>query len=552
MIVKLIKKDIMLMLGYIRRPLYKNINLARFSRIFLVLLGTSLLYFYFKLYFRPIQSVISLFSQTDSVSILWVLNFLSLFVTAITFFLPAALGNLFFSKDIEILQRLPIRLSEILLSKIILSAAGLFGIGVLLQLPIWLNLIQYGTIDLVTVFFGILVLALHAFLISALIYFFSVTLMRIGLFVPHFKKIIQYAGFAIMFFGIFWVEFSFLKNINQWNTDTIRQIAHNPLAVILKPYLTVMDPRAFLTTRVGALLLNGAICIGVGGLSSLLSARHFIKTYRANNEVLVRRHKNSAWQKERIHTSVYWLIKKEMCNIMGTPVFFFNIASMGLLMFVLLGFAILMGYISTEMLETARHMTGQFLDSTAIRISVGLAAGFLIHFICFPLYASTTSLTREGKTLWLTRILPLTATKQILGRVTASVMIAFFSMLPLLILIGWLLKIPFVTMLFLALSFILSSGTASILGLTLDTAHPKTDWATPTSAVKRSRNVMIMSLVFIVILTGGQSLLRQFGKTMSPADITRVLILIEIVYLLIGSGLGLFLKRFWPQKMYEN
>jgi len=118
-------------------------------------------------------------------------------------------------------------------------------------------------------------------------------------------------------------------------------------------------------------------------------------------------------------------------------------------------------------------------------------------FVFFGATSATTatSFSREGRASWLTRIIPVSPSDQIMGRTASALVVQSLGVV--FTLIGVYYYLP-LTLISIILTVILGMmGTLPILlfGLLIDMNRPLLEWDNPQKAVKNNMNVVITLFV---------------------------------------------------------
>lgn len=171
--------------------------------------------------------------------------------------------------------------------------------------------------------------------------------------------------------------------------------------------------------------------------------------------------------------------------LLRTPVYFFNNVSIVII-------APLCIIVSLSFLQ----LTPENFDAVrSFYRELPMVVNFMLigFFVFFGATSATTATTfsREGRASWQTRIIPVSARDQIIGRTASAVFVQSLVILFTLICVYYYLPLTPATVL---LTVIMGSvGTLPILlfGLFIDMNRPLLDWDNPQKAVKNNMNVII-------------------------------------------------------------
>jgi ABC-2 type transport system permease protein len=127
---------------------------------------------------------------------------------------------------------------------------------------------------------------------------------------------------------------------------------------------------------------------------------------------------------------------------------------------------------------------------------------------------STTSFSREGKMLYISKLIPVKPSVQIKVKWIFSIIITSVLLLPTYIIAWILLKINIVSMLVLIVLSLTGISAINILSILIDALHPVLEWENPQKAMKGNLNVlfsMIATMMVMGIFAGACALLKYLG-----------------------------------------
>ena len=152
---------------------------------------------------------------------------------------------------------------------------------------------------------------------------------------------------------------------------------------------------------------------------------------------------------------------------------------------------------------------------------------------------SCTSISREGRTFWISKIIPASPRDQILAKLLHSSCLSLVALIIIALPLYFLLGILLYRLIIIVFIGFLVNVLINIVGLIVDLLRPKLEWKDPQEAIKQNLNAflaMIISLIIMLII-GGVSILLLI-KEVSEFFIYGILTLIVIV-LLVPSYYGL-------------
>ena len=130
---------------------------------------------------------------------------------------------------------------------------------------------------------------------------------------------------------------------------------------------------------------------------------------------------------------------------------------------------------------------------------VGIAMSFFIMSLSM---VPSTSISREGKSFWVTQMVPVSQKEQMKGRVKASVILYWIASFLYIILFGVLLKFDFLYIIYGLMVSFAGAIPFAYAGLLIDYIKPKLQWDKESEAAKQNFNAVlgiIISVVFSII-----------------------------------------------------
>lgn len=183
-------------------------------------------------------------------------------------------------------------------------------------------------------------------------------------------------------------------------------------------------------------------------------------------------------------TRPYWaLAKKEIIMIFKTPVYLLNAVG-GVIMIPII---LVMSSVASgdQSLKAALEMMD---PNSGLLLLAG--AGFIVA-IGMINSIGTTTFSREGKSLWIQRTLPIKVSDQIIGRVLSSMLIQTLGTVAFLASIAFVVKLNVFDMVLMAFLGLLGSIPMTQLGMVIDILRPMLEWDNPQKAMKQNLNVLI-------------------------------------------------------------
>jgi ABC-2 type transport system permease protein len=216
----------------------------------------------------------------------------------------------------------------------------------------------------------------------------------------------------------------------------------------------------------------------------------------------------------RVSKNYIAIFKADMKTLLKTPIYMFNCVGIVIIIpFVLLVMPSLTGN-SGDIGEL-----GNYYSQYENFFTFGLAGGFMFFAAMNP--TAPSAFSREGKTFWITRIIPVRTTDHIIGKGLSPLLLQLLSVI--IVSLGIKFYIPVNAAGILTSAFLGMAGSVPLLltGLAIDISRPLLDWDNPQRAVKQNFNVLI-SMGIGSLITLGLGILTFF---MLRNDLSFILIL---------------------------
>ncbi len=458
------------------------------------------------------------------------LAFISSQMVVLVFGLFYIIGSFYFSQDMSNLAPLPLRPYEVVGSKFIVVMVNEYITAIPIIFP---PLLIYGLGTGQGLFYwikGIIMMLAAPVIPLTISTVFIMLLMRVVNLKKNKDLLAIIGGFAGVLLALsinFFVQRTpktggkdFFKNFLESKSDLIQEIGRKFPSGIWATYGLKEDSLA----AFGYFLLFMGVSAGFFAALLWLGNLVFYKALLAGQEVTRKRKTAGAHdlerQYDRISSPVTAIIKREWKLLLRTPVYVINSLTGALIgPFILLVVMFTQGS-DAETLELMKALRNpEFAPYVALG---GLA---LILFTAGMNLAASTSVSREGKTLWILKMIPVPAKQQVLAKLVQSYMVSVIGILTTGIVLGLALKISMVRLLAVILLGLLGSVPMVTANLLLDVFHPKLIWNSEQEAMKQNLNGglgMLLSVIILAVL----------------AIIAIVLILLHVNEWIIFAGLG--------------
>lgn len=163
---------------------------------------------------------------------------------------------------------------------------------------------------------------------------------------------------------------------------------------------------------------------------------------------------------------------------------------------------------------------------------------------------ASSAVSREGKQLWISKVIPMAPATQVQGKLLFTAVGALVSAVPALVIFTVALRLsPFQLATALGLG-LLGSLVTLLLGLLVDMARPFLNWTNPQQAVKSNLNVIIpLPLAAALVFGLGQVALR-LNRGLGVGDGTTVLVLSAILLGLVAAIYPVVIRA--AHRLYER
>lgn len=490
----------------------------------------------FSLGVLPVQLTITLYDSFSAIGMpeltityIYVMVAFFMLVTAI----PLIVSMFFHSKDMTFLSSLPVKEYQIIFSKLSSIYVYLLGLSAFMLGP---SLIIYGIRDGLG-FVGV-PLAILALFVSPLLPLMIATLVII----PTMSLVSGTRNrnlFSIL------SGFAMLTIILVFQTTIVRQQTDPEF---IQRMLTQEDglmrflgmrfpPSIWFTKMVTGSIIDGIYFIGLSllmaGILAGLSSLVYNKAMQAfNQDTTV----GSGKIYYRVQSKGLQLIRRHILIILKQPTFFLNTFLSMLVPILMYFITMFTGEFNTQMLENP-----MILPYITLIFAINISMPAIIANL------SATAITREGKTFWETKVLPISAEDNLKYRIWTTIIINLFGSVLLGIFAALILPLSIKSVALGALVCITLTLFLATADIIINIYRPLLDWTHPTAAVKNNLNIMI-SIAFRGILAGPIYLVYRFAPGI---DFDVLLIGLSAFFLL-----GYFISRFvvfkkMPQKFSD-
>lgn len=519
-ILKLIKKDLILDYGIFLNPKAAMRSKSSKRKLLALPIALIIILFYTSVVMRFIFNNISDSFMIQFGNIILSMTFLAFFMMLLFFGIGPFISKIYFSNDVSIMQRLPIKMTDIFASKVISSVISLLPISILFLVPVFIKhagATGQGFIYYLIAFIGLLSGSIIIYSILSLIN--SILMSYINR-LPQTKSVMQFLGMFLVLVLSLGIQVYTRKIAQSFTSaeDFIQyfdNIAKSFTAMF--PFIRLITgalTSKFIWTKAINTLALLVLAVATLMITSFLGSGFLIKGINANQISAKKKNasiKESGFKSESVAMA---LAKREVAEIFKIPVYAFNFLSTGVLIPLLLALPL---FTDNNISSADFNKIGSVLKTFDINIinqlSVAAIIGLVISiFLSISGQSATTSITREGKRIWLMQSLPISAEDQIKGRIISSAIFGIISVLPTLILLIVLLKPSIFMIIGLVIGVAIGIFLTSVFGLWVGILYPKLSWDNPQEAIKQNMSVFLSMLgVWAYIGLLGYILFKQFG-----------------------------------------
>ncbi|HAE42645.1 MAG TPA: hypothetical protein DCG34_06970 [Clostridiales bacterium] len=197
----------------------------------------------------------------------------------------------------------------------------------------------------------------------------------------------------------------------------------------------------------------------------------------------------------RVSKSFMAIFKVDLVTLVKTPIYMFNCVSI----VVLVPFIFLVMPALTGVTSDLDVFIGIYQSNVKL-FAFGLAGAYMLFAALNP--TASTTFSREGKTFYITRIIPVETRDHIIGRAMAPILMQIFTIVVISIGIRFYIPIDLSTLLFSGFLGFAASLPVILSGILVDINRPLLDWDNPQRAVKQNMNVIFAMAIGALMTLG--------------------------------------------------
>ncbi len=416
------------------------------------------------------------------------------------------MGTFYFSKDLETFVPLPLKPYEIIGGKfavvmvneyitslpILLPPIIIFGIGTSQGVLYWLKGLVLMTVA------PAMPLAIAALLV--------ILIMRIVNIGRYKDMLVIVGGLVLILASVF--GSMFLQKMPE-NPEDIQKFFENQTGLI--EMIGSRFPPSIWASRglseagltgLGYFLLYLIVCIALLLFMLWLSNQIFYKALLAGQEVRRKRKTMAGAQMERqlgsAASPVLALLKREWKLMMRTPMYVLN----GLVGSIVGPLVVLMMFLVQGSEPELAELMGSLKDPEVLPYAALVSLGIMLFTAGMNLVAST-AVSREGQTIWIAKMIPVSARQQVNAKFLCGYIISAIGVLTTSVIMVILLGLSIYWVIGATIVGLIGAVPMTALNLLIDVFHPKLIWNSEQEAMKQNMNGglgMLISFLVLLIL----------------------------------------------------
>lgn len=471
-----------------------NVKNSLLANSLLLLVFGSLLFTSYQFSKAIYDGLVPLGMPQLAITSMYIISVVMMFFTGISFIV----STFFYAKDLKFLATLPVPESTIIFAKLSTVYLYLLGISGCILVPAMALVGLETGVSVSYILLSLLALLLTPILPLAISTLIILPIMR---FVGNSRRRNLFSVIVGVIFMVLIIGFQILITKQENNPQLIAQLMmqENGILHILGSkfppciWVTEMIMGSLKSTVLFLLLTAGSLL-----LVRMLAHFFYRHTLLEFNQESTPVKAGALYFRER--TKHFQLVRRHLLIIIKQPAFFLNTIVSIFLPIVMIGVILLSGEMSPEILRAPELKPFALLIYTMLITTPAIVAGI-----------SSTVISREGKTFWETRVLPISTEENLRARIhstliatlTGSVLLALLALLllplsPLDILLGSLICVT-ATLFF---------ATADLI---INILRPYLNWTNPTAAVKNNLNVLISLVIRVAVGAIGFGLFMLLG-----------------------------------------
>lgn len=462
------------------------------------------------------------------------------------------MGTFYFSKDIMSVVPLPLKPYEIIGGKFIVVLVNEYLTSIPLLLPP-IIIFGVGTSQGVLYWLKSLIIMVIAPVIPLAIASLLVILLMRVVNIARYKDLLVIVGGIVLIFASFMVS-ALMQNIPE-NTKDIEQFFASQTSLV-DMIGSRFPPAIWAAKGLSGGGLSGAeyflLFLGVSAVLLVfmlwVANQVFYKALLAGQEVSRKRKVLTGTQIDkrlgRGTSPVLALLKREWKLMIRTPLYVLNglVGSIaGPLMVAVLYFM--------RGSDPELAMMAESLKDPEVVPYVALGCLGLMLFTAGMNLVASTALSREGKTIWVAKMIPVTARQQVDAKFLSSYFVSAIGVLMTTLIMVVLLKLPILWAIGATIVGLIGSVPLAALNLLIDVFHPKLVWNSEQEAMKQNMNGGIGMLISFIVLLIMAAV--AFGALLLGLPVTAAFAAVAVVSAILAA-VSLFALHAVAEKKYRE
>lgn len=474
--------------------------------------------------------------------------------------LYSIITTLYESKDMPFLSSLPLSPKSVFFAKFAMTYVDILKLTTFLILPLSLTAIISFNIATKTMFYGIYLLILLVVILAPLLPLFVVTLFSmpvvwLGTYMkskPVLKSVLTIVFYLILMCA--YMVLVYFMNTSDFGQEGDIELSAGVLSSLATLSYVLYPNKVLVNFCLGLDMaknfgISAAICIAMIIVMLLLSAIFYKHISMKNVEgVKTSESKNTALKQSNIVTS---LVKKDFYSIIRSGSLAMS-SFANLLMAPI--FTVLM-YFITDFKDNAQDIAENPLMFEML--SIGFVIMYSMIFLGGANMLANIAYTREGKTFFAQKCLPIKAKDSIRAKLLLAVICALVVMIPMMLIALLLYKIDIVSTLFIAVDTMLMVTGVCAMSILFDMKKGNQYWETTQdlSASSKANTYQLISVFSavvpsVVIFVIG-IILSVFANTLGEVLVKVIYFLIATILSVVVAIVGLGLLNAYGEKWYE-
>lgn len=505
-VIEIIKRD----LGFYSdfKAIMKNKKARNkfFAKIFLYVLGI----FYVVLFMTYMLGSFDIFKSQGKETQFLMMGFSPFIMMTIFFVTPFIISKIYFSNEMKILLRLPIKHEDLLLSRIIYLIGSALTFSVVITIPV---LIKYGIgMNKGVLFYlgGLLSIILLSVITVDILSIFVIFIMKYINRSTRLKSILKYISYVLFFvlfigFQLIIQSDSFIEGGNEiigkagnYSGSLANYLPHLKMVQIA---LTTNSIVVSLLYMLGLIVLSVLLTYILIKLFSNMMIEGVLSANTIQNKKIK--------TKDVTRSTLMEIAIKDFKNIIKNGMYAINKLFFGLIMIIFMVVPVIMqiskeGVSISDILDKIYMGYDMIINIFYSPVMAIISLSILITIVVTTFIASgseitSTTFSREGKNLWMMKIFPIKTDDQLLGRILASTVIIMIASAPILLIMLFMIRFQLLSVITVLITNIVVAMSMSSITLIIGILFVKADWDNPQEAIKGFQGMIVLVIAILLL-----------------------------------------------------